>query len=1254
MSLVLALCSSFLAAPAQAAQAPAPSTASPRDQAQSFRPFQPAPRASNPEGDIGVLTGLPYEGAPTFEIVDKSAPLPPPMRAELDDSVPLPNPPLYETGPNGDVLVAPASGDPFYLGFAAGKHFPPADERVDPALYARLRSSYADARPDAETYAFVMFEKRITQGRVAELEALGARVLQFHPYYTLKVALRADAVDRVANHPAVRWVGDAQPWQKVHPALVEQLDAAPSGAWVDVTIDVFETDLCAQSEPVLGPAPEAVVNGVTVVVGRAQPLPNVWRTNGWMQHALEKVGVEVFDYSEAIQAFRARLPAAALELVTQLDFVQFVEWRAPEQLMHDESMPQANLDALRNVYDGGFNQRAVAAIADSGVNISHTALDHLYHIGFNVSGGAGGPFTDACNHGSHVCGTMAAEAANPSQNGAAPGLGWGDTGRLFIVRILPTCTGFVNVANLVALLAQGFTDVGGAYTPFAQVVNNSWGTGGTGNPATAWKGSEADCRSYDFQAFNGAQLNVFAAGNRGPTTYTIGEEATAKNVLAVGSVVDYAHSAALGPGDLWNEVGTGSSVGPAGDDRWKPNLVAPGRWVKSVDGSTSSGFMEIYGTSMAAPHVTGALADLIDSAAGWAYLPERMMAHSMATAFRHDDVNLNFSSEPHLDEYGAGRIDAFRSVYQSTQESWSSWSFFLAAGESTHRDFYIPPGASRLVMAMTYVEAGASAGASQALINDFDSYLDQPPLAAGDNTGDWLAQQSSIDNTELRVVNNPVNGTWRVKVWPRSTTSGAYFGLTVFVQAGPANPTVALALTKSADFVRPTYPVDFQVVATSSGSTADGVFLDTNTAGDVLIQTTANLKDGSIADLTGNHHGGRDILLGSIGPLFSRDAKWRMSWATEGVKSFLVQATGDNFAGVFKSTSVTVDGTAPSAPASAWSTTHTIGAWSTNPTAVFAWSPGSDALSGVDGYSVGAGTGSSYPIDTVLDLEETATAAVLTLPSSANLYFGVRTIDNAGNVSSVRYTGPYSMDNVPPAWTGTLLSSTHVPGVLSCSTSLAVQFTSGATDDASGVAGYIAVVDSSPFTVPTGAVNLPSGVTGYTANIGSSTSARYLHVRPRDVAGNYGPAKHFGPILANSGSVISYCTAKLNSLGCSPQIDGLNPPSKSAGSFQVTCTNVINQRIGLLFWGFDAAATPFQGGTLCVQPPTLRTPSLSSGGPTSGTSCSGQYSFTWTTSYLNLNSINVGDTIHCQWWMRDPASPSTTGLSNALKFTVCQ
>ena len=134
----------------------------------------------------------------------------------------------------------------------------------------------------------------------------------------------------------------------------------------------------------------------------------------------------------------------------------------------------------------------------------------------------------------------------------------------------------------------------------------------------------------------------------------------------------------------------------------------------------------------------------------------------------------------------------------------------------------------------------------------------------------------------------------------------------------------------------------------------------------------------------------------------------------------------------------------------------------------------------------------------------------------------------------------------------------------------------------------------------------------------------------------------------------TYCTAKTNSLGCLPSI-GTNgvQPDKSAGNFTVTCTNVLNQKNGLLYWSFSPSATPFQGGIKCVNSPSVRTSASSSGGAASGNSCTGSYAFNFSTAYMNAHGLVPGHTLYAQWWMRDPASSFSTGLSNGLQFTVC-
>lgn len=138
-------------------------------------------------------------------------------------------------------------------------------------------------------------------------------------------------------------------------------------------------------------------------------------------------------------------------------------------------------------------------------------------------------------------------------------------------------------------------------------------------------------------------------------------------------------------------------------------------------------------------------------------------------------------------------------------------------------------------------------------------------------------------------------------------------------------------------------------------------------------------------------------------------------------------------------------------------------------------------------------------------------------------------------------------------------------------------------------------------------------------------------------------------------SASTYCTGKTNSLGCVPSINSSGVASASSVlPFNVGATNVLNNKSGLLYFGTAPLNAPFQGGLKCVAEPSRRTTPQNSLGAPSGNSCTGAYS-------LELNALiqssfdpmlSVGATIRAQYWMRDPASPSTTGLTNGLAFTV--
>ncbi len=239
---------------------------------------------------------------------------------QLDDAVPLPNPAFVVAGDQGDVVLRPASGDPFFLGFASGTFSPKAGERFASEWRTLQLSPDSDARPTGHTYGFVMFSRRMTPERLEELGKLGCRVLGFHPHYSVKVALLPEAARDIAALPFVRWIGPAPRELKIAPQLREQIESAPGGESI-VYINVFESDLSEASVPQSTPQPTTSEGGESNAPKESR---SIWQTFGWQHQALEARGIEILEYVAAIRAFRARMPRSTIEEIASLDFVQYI------------------------------------------------------------------------------------------------------------------------------------------------------------------------------------------------------------------------------------------------------------------------------------------------------------------------------------------------------------------------------------------------------------------------------------------------------------------------------------------------------------------------------------------------------------------------------------------------------------------------------------------------------------------------------------------------------------------------------------------------------------------------------------------------------------------------------------------------------------------------------------------------------------------------------------------------------------------
>ncbi len=249
---------------------------------------------------------------------------------------------------------------------------------------------------------------------------------------------------------------------------------------------------------------------------------------------------------------------------------------------------------------------------------------------------AGSPSpVDDNGHGTHTAGTMVGGSAGGGPIGVAPGA------RLLVARAMGANGSGTGSALLAA--AQWMTDPDGNPGTADQpsIVNNSW---------SASTANDTWFRPMIRRWLDLGIVPVFAAGNTGPSSGSVGSPAGYPEAIAVGAIdQDGAVPSFSGRGPVvWQNT---DGLGPAaGTVLQKPDLVAPGVGVTS---SVGTGYLSYSGTSMAAPHVAGvaALVRQINPGLGPA---------QVADILRDSAVDVG---APGTDPAsGAGRVDAVRAL----------------------------------------------------------------------------------------------------------------------------------------------------------------------------------------------------------------------------------------------------------------------------------------------------------------------------------------------------------------------------------------------------------------------------------------------------------------------------------------------------------------------------------------------------------------------------------------------------------------
>ena len=320
-----------------------------------------------------------------------------------------------------------------------------------------------------------------------------------------------------------------------------------------------------------------------------------------------------------------------------------------------------------DVWALGFTgQGIVVASADTGVRWTHNTLkphyrgwdgqnaNHNYNwhdaIHNSVDNPCGNDSQQPCDdlfHGSHTTGTAIGDDGMGNQIGMAPGAKWigcrnMDQGTGTPARYMECMQWFL------APYPLNCTPNEGDPTKAPDITINSWVC-----PPSEGCSANTLQAAVEAQAAAGIMM-VVAAGNAGPSCSTV------QNPPSL-----YAASYTVGALNLGTDtIASFSGRGPVtidGSGRIKPDITAPGTNTRSCDNSCDSCYRFASGTSMATPHISGAMALL------WCAVPS--LRHQISESRNALDNAAHFISDttcgpagPPNNVYGWGRVNIAAAV----------------------------------------------------------------------------------------------------------------------------------------------------------------------------------------------------------------------------------------------------------------------------------------------------------------------------------------------------------------------------------------------------------------------------------------------------------------------------------------------------------------------------------------------------------------------------------------------------------------
>ncbi|MCO7225097.1 S8 family serine peptidase [Pleionea sp. CnH1-48] len=355
-----------------------------------------------------------------------------------------------------------------------------------------------------------------------------------------------------------------------------------------------------------------------------------------MSRMVSSLGGKVTNRIPLSRALGVTVAADAVKRLAEYPGVKAVYLDREADYELDVSVPSAKFNTWHNAGFDGYPYDF--GVVDSGVRENHPAFSSAGIVFCSKSGSS-----VTGDHGTHVAGIVASN--DSTHKGTAYGVDsviWANSGG--------QSTTMSNMQWMITGSCQG-----------PEVVNHSLGYG-TAN-SSDYNDNDA---FYDAFVQNYNVMVTKSAGNGywNDSNPTITHPAPAYNLMAVANMDDKNTTSRSD-----DKRRSSSSVGPTVSNRKKPDITAPGTNIMSTnsDWATEADFISKSGTSMAAPHVAGAIILMED---GGNHTPMAQKAVLINTADAWDSKNTSSDSDDvqvsgsHWDKsYGWGYIDMWESHY---------------------------------------------------------------------------------------------------------------------------------------------------------------------------------------------------------------------------------------------------------------------------------------------------------------------------------------------------------------------------------------------------------------------------------------------------------------------------------------------------------------------------------------------------------------------------------------------------------------